>query len=134
VRPHPNALLVTTIGGCAHLGVVGFLFRWLGHVPDSLWPLASIASAVFAFAFSFLVVLLSVHTRLLSPAVGLPTLLVWTTYQDVSLADVGVVGGRWVPRRLDGFVYLTSYVGTWYVWLAMLVIVVGLTPDDVVSV
>jgi hypothetical protein len=50
------------------------------------------------------------------------------------LADVGVVGGRWVPRRLDGFVYLTSYVGTWYVWLAMLVIVVGLTPDDVVSV
>jgi hypothetical protein len=101
--PSLRTLLVTTIGGCAHLGVVGFLFRWLGHVPDSLWPLASIASAVFAFAFSFLVVLLSVHTRLLSPAVGLPTLLVWTTYQDVSspTSEWSEVGGYLVVSTVS---------------------------------
>jgi len=75
--PTLRTLLVATIGGCVHLGAVEFLFRWLSHVPDSLWPLASVTSAVFVFAFGFLVVLLSVHTRLLSPIVGLPTLLVW---------------------------------------------------------
>ena len=119
--PSLRTLLIATIGGCAHLGIVEFLFRWLGHVPDSVWPLASVATAAFVFAFGFLVVLLSVHTRLLSPIVGLPTLLAWATYRDITspTPEWSELGGH---LTVDGSVYLTSYVGTWYVWLTVLVV------------
>ncbi len=119
--PSLRTLLVATLGGVAHLGVVEFLFRWLGHVPDSLWPLASVSSAVFVFAFGFLAVLCSAHTRLLSPLVGLPTLLAWAAYRDVTspTPEWSELGGHLV---VDGSVYLTSYVGTWYVWLATFVV------------
>ena len=115
--PSLRTLLVATLGGVVHLGVVEFLFRWLGHVPDSLWPSASITSAAFVFAFGFLVVLCSAHTRLLSPVVGLPALLAWAAYRDVAspAPEWSELGGHLV---VDGSVYLTSYVGTWYVWLA----------------
>ena len=119
--PSLHTVLVATLGGVAHLGVVEFLFRWLGHVPDSLWPLASITSMVYVFAFGFLAVLCSAHTRLLSPIVGLPILLVWATYRDVAspAPEWSELGGHLV---VDGSVYLTSYVGTWYVWLATFVV------------
>ncbi|GAB7092078.1 hypothetical protein JCM18237_23490 [Halorubrum luteum] len=119
--PSLRTLLVATLGGVAHLGVVEFLFRWLGHVPDSLWPLASVSSAVFVFAFGFLAVLCSAHTRLVSPIVGLPILLVWATYRDVAspAPNWSELEGHLV---VDGSVYLTSYVGTWYVWLATFVV------------
>ena len=119
--PSLRTLLVATLGGVAHLGVVEFLFRWLGHVPDSLWPLASVSSAVFVFAFGFLAVRCSAHTRLLSPLAGLPTLLAWAAYRDVTspTPEWSELGGHLV---VDGSVYLTSYVGTWYVWLATFVV------------
>lgn len=119
--PTPRTILGAVVGGVAHLVVVEFLFRWLGHVPDSLWPLASAGSAAFVFTFGFLVVLLSAHTRLLSPAVGLPTLLVWATYRDVAspMPEWSEIGGNLV---VDGSIYLTSYVGTWYVWFATFVV------------
>ena len=119
--PSLRTLLVATLGGVVHLGVVEFLFRWLGHVPDSLWPLASVGSAAFVFAFGFLAVLLSAHTRLLSPVVGLPTLLAWATYRDVAspAPEWSELSGHLV---VDGSVYLTSYAGTWYVWLATFVV------------
>ncbi|AUX09298.1 hypothetical protein AArcSl_1669 [Halalkaliarchaeum desulfuricum] len=119
--PSFRTLLVATVGGVVHLGIVEFLFRWLGHVPDSLWPLASILSAVFVFTFGFLVVLLSAHTGLLSPVIGLPTLLAWATYRDIAAPppEWSELGGHLV---VDGSVYLTSYVGTWYVWLATVVV------------
>lgn len=119
--PSLRTPLVAAIGGVAHLGAVEFLFRRLGHVPDSLWPLASVTSAVSVFAFGFLVVLLSVHTRVLSPVVGLPTLLAWATYRDLAspTPEWSELGGHLV---VDGSVYLTSYVGTWYVWLATFVV------------
>ncbi len=123
--PSLRTLLVATIGGVAHLGAVEFLFRWLGHVPDSLWPLASVSSAVFVFAFGFLAVLCSTHTRLLSPLVGVPTLLAWATYRDVAspAPEWSELGGHLV---VDGSVYLTSYVGTWYVWLATFVVLAAI--------
>ncbi|WP_459863425.1 hypothetical protein [Halorubrum trueperi] len=62
--PSLRTLLVAAIGGVAHLGIVEFLFRRLDHAPDSLWPFASVTSATFVFAFGFLVVLCSAHTRL----------------------------------------------------------------------
>ena len=119
--PSLRTLLVATLAGIVHLGVVEFLFRWLGHVPDSLWPIASVSSAVFVFAFGFLAVLCSAHTRLLSPIVGLPILLVWATYRDVAspAPEWSELGGHLV---VDGSAYLTSYVGTWYVWLATFVV------------
>ncbi|WP_418282753.1 hypothetical protein [Halorubrum sp. DTA98] len=119
--PSPRTLLVAAIGGVAHLSVVEFLFRWLGHVPDSLWPLAAVESAAFVFAFGVLVVLLSAHTRLLSPVVGLPALLAWATYRDV-VSPTPVWSELEGYLVVDGPVYLTSYVGTWYVWLATFVV------------
>ncbi|MWV65516.1 hypothetical protein GRS48_11905 [Halorubrum sp. JWXQ-INN 858] len=119
--PSLRTLLVATIGGFAHLGVVEFLFRLLGHVPDSLWPLASVENAAFVFAFGFLVVLLTVHTRLLSPVVGLPALLAWATYRDVASPTPvwSELGGHLV---VDGPVSLARYVWTWEVWLATFVV------------
>lgn len=119
--PSLRTLLVAMAGGLAHLGVVEFLFRWLNHVPDSLWPLASLSSAGFVFGFGFLVVLLSTHTRLGSPIVGLAAMLGWSTYRDFvsPLPEWSELGGHLV---VDGTVYLTSYVGTWFVWLATFVV------------
>jgi hypothetical protein len=119
--PSLRTLLVATSGGVVHLGTVEFLFRQLDHVPDSLWPLASVTSAAVVFAFGFLVALLSAHTRLLSPIIGLPALLAWATYRDIAspAPEWSELGGHLV---VDGPVYLTSYVGTWYVWLATFVV------------
>jgi|AntDeeMetagen134_2_1112570.scaffolds.fasta_scaffold01543_8 hypothetical protein len=119
--PSLRTLLVAAISGVAHLGIVEFLFRQLDHVPNSLWPLASVTSAAAAFAFGFLVALLSAHTRLLSPIVGLPALLTWATYRDIAAPapEWSELGGHLV---VDGPVYLTSYVGTWYVWLATFIV------------
>lgn len=119
--PSLRTFLVAVAGGIAHLGIVEFLFRWLGHVPESLWPLVSVISAVFVFTFGFLVVLVSAHTRLLSPVVGLSALLIWSTYRDITspLPEWSELGGHLV---VDGPVYLTSYVGTWYVWAATFVV------------
>jgi len=56
-----------------------------------------------------------------SPIVGLPTLLVWATYRDIAspVPEWSELGGHLV---VNGSVYLTSYVGTWYVWLATIVV------------
>ena len=119
--PSLRTLFASVAGGVAHLTVVEFLFRWLGHVPDSLWPLASLSSAIVVFMFGFLVFLLFAHTRLLSPVFGLSALLTWSTYRDIvsPTAEWSELGGHLV---VDGPVYLTSYVGTWYVWLATFVV------------
>ncbi|GAB6878306.1 hypothetical protein JCM17823_05800 [Halorubrum gandharaense] len=116
-----RARLVAVVAGLAHLLVVEALFRWLGHVPETLWPLASVGNAVVVFAFGFLVGLVTVGTRLWSPTVGLVTLLAWAAYRDVTAPapEWSELGGHLV---VDGAVYLTSYVSTWYVWVATFVV------------
>lgn len=123
-RPSLPTFLVGVGGGLIHLAVVEFTFRRLGHVPEALWPLSSIEGALTVFAFGFGVVLVTAHTGLVSPPVGLGALLAWATYRDLTTPtpEWSELGGHLV---VDGPVFLTSYVETWYVWLGLLAVVAG---------
>lgn len=120
-QPSIRTAVAATVGGVTHLAVVEILFRYLAHVPESLWPLASIGNAASVFLFGFVVVLMTAHTRLLSPVGGVMALLGWATYREVTspMPEWSDLGGYLV---VDGPVFLTSYQGTWYVWLALFVV------------
>lgn len=123
-RPSARTLLVGIAGGAVHLAVVEFLFRRLDHVPEALWPLSSVDGAVTVFAVGFVTVLAAAHAGLVSPPVGLGALLAWATLRDLTTPtpEWSELGGTLV---VDGPVFLTSYVGTWDVWLGLLVVVAG---------
>ncbi|WP_128905460.1 hypothetical protein [Halorubrum amylolyticum] len=119
--PSTRTLLAGLAGGIAHLIGVEALFRQLGHVPETLWPLASLGSALSIFAAGFLVAAATAHTGLASLPSGLAALLGWATYRDVTTPDPtwSELGGQLV---VDGDVFLTSYVGAWHVWLGLLAV------------
>jgi len=117
--PSTRTLLAGLGGGVAHLAAVEALFRQLGHVPETLWPLASVAEALSLFVAGFLVAAATAHTGLASPPSGLAALLGWATYRDLATPDPtwSELGGRLV---VDGEVFLTSYAGAWHVWLGLI--------------
>jgi len=116
-----RTLLAGLLGGVLHLTVVEALFRQLGHVPEALWPLASLGSALSLFVAGALVAAAAVHTGLASPPIGLVALAGWAAYRDWATPDPtwSELGGRLV---VDGDVFLTGYVGAWYVWLGLLAV------------
>ena len=119
--PSARTLFAGLAGGVVHLAVVEALFRQMALVPEALWPLASLGSAVSLFAAGFFVTAAAAHTGLASPPTGLAALLGWATYRDLTTPDPtwSELGGRLV---VDGEVFLPSYVGAWYVWVGLLAV------------
>ncbi len=123
--PSSRTIAVATLGGIGHLAAVEVLFRRLQPAPEILWPLASMENAAPLFIVGFLAVLVTVHTRLLAPTVGVVAVLGWATYREVTtpMPEWSELGGHLV---VDGPVFLTSYRATWYVWLALFVVAAGI--------
>ncbi|WP_434521682.1 hypothetical protein [Halorubrum sp. AS12] len=123
-RPSTRTLLAGLAGGTVHLAAVELAFRALGHAPPERWPLADPGRAIGLFAVGFLVAIATAHTRLYSPAVGLPAALAWATVRDAAGAppEWSEVGGFLV---VDRTVFLSAYAGGWTVVAGLLAVAAG---------
>ena len=110
-------------GGLANVAIVLALYARADY--PTLESTVDIAGLVIpVFAVGFVPILVSAHTRLLSPTVGFLAALVGTTYVELTtpMPEWGELGGYVV---VDGPTHVASYANTWYVWLS-LVLVAGL--------
>lgn len=120
-RPSPTTTAIATLAGLANAAAVLALYArgdypTLASVPDVALLLAT------TFLVGFLPVLISAHTRLLTPALGWLGILTGTTYLELSTpAPAWSQLGEYVV--VDGPTHVSSYANTWYVWLALFSVV-----------
>ncbi|WP_050034043.1 hypothetical protein [Halorubrum halophilum] len=123
-RPSTRTLFVALGGGTAHLAAVELAFRALGHAPPERCPLSDPDRVVGLFALGFLASLAVAHTRLYSPAIGLPAAFAWATVRDAAAPapEWSEVGGFLV---VDRTVFLSAYADGWVVLVGLLAVAAG---------
>lgn len=119
-RPTPATVAAATIGGLANVAVVLVLYGRAGYPAfESISGMTPLA--VTAFALGFVPVLVTAHTRLVAPAVGLLAVLAGTAYVELT-SPAPEWGERSGHVIVEGPTHVASYANTWYVWLAMLLV------------
>lgn len=116
-RPSVRSLVAATVGGLANVTVVAALYvRYEYPVLESVGP--TVEFVLTAFFLGFVAVLVTAHTRLVTPAVGFVSLLV-----GVAVAEVTSPAPRWGELGeytiVDGPLFVLPYANTWYVWLSL---------------
>lgn len=120
-RPSTSTLGASILGGLLNVVVI---FAVLAHID---YPTLSVATgtavvATTGFALGFIAIFVTVHTRLLSPAIGYLAVLAGTTYLALSTPqpEWGELNGHII---VDGPTHVLSYANSWYVWLALVLYV-----------
>lgn len=115
--PNLKTLFASAAGGVIHLGVVHLLYSQAGYPPNrGLTPMEAVGIAFLgALAIGILA-----HTRLVVPALGLTALVVWIVHLELVAGpplEYHYLGDNLVYAREP---YLQQYVGTWYIWVPLL--------------
>lgn len=116
-RPSTPTVAVATGAGLANVAVVLALYARAGY--PALESAVEVAVlTVLVFVTAFVPVLVSAHTRLLSPAIGFGAVLAGTVYLELTTPspEWSELGGHVV---VDGPTHVGSYANAWYLWLAL---------------
>lgn len=117
-RPSAATVVIALVSGVTNVAVVLALYGRADH--PTLGP--SIGTGfliVTGFTLGFVALLVSTHTRLLTPAGVFLTVLLATTYRELASPQP-----TW--SELNGYVivegptHIASYANAWYVWIALL--------------
>lgn len=112
-----KSVMIATAGGISNVAVVLALYLHAGYPTlDSVVGVGSLT--ITGFTLGFVAILVSAHTRLVTPAVGFLTVLVATVYLELAtpMPDWNELDGHVI---VDGPTYVASYANTWYVWLSL---------------
>lgn len=116
-RPAAKSVVAALGAGVLNVAVVLALYR-SGAYPALESAAATARLAGTGFTLGFVAVLVTAHTRLVSPAAGFLGVLATTAYLELSTPrpEWDELGGHVV---VHGPTHVSSYANTWYVWAAL---------------
>jgi len=118
-RPSRRAVAMATVGGLANVATVTALYARAAY-PTLESTSATGLLVLTGFSLGFIVTLITAHTRLLTPTIGLFAVLSVTTFLELTtpLPVWSELHGHTV---VDGATHVGSYANTWYLWLGLFV-------------
>lgn len=116
-RPSTPAVAVAAAAGLANVAVVFALYARADY-PALELSLGVASLAVLVFTAGFVPVLVSMHTRLYSPAIGFVAVLAGAVYLELTTPspEWSELGGHIV---VDGPFHVSSYANAWSLWIAL---------------